>query len=310
MESSSLIAKNLATIVVCTRNRAPFLERCLDGLNLANQHVGFPVLVIDNGSTDRTRELLEERSITNSLEFELVSQLGLSVARNAGLARTKTPYIIYLDDDAIPDIVWAQAILDGIRKYKPHVFGGPYRPYYVEPKRSWFLDEFGSAHLEFEEGPVGGNECFSGGNMGWSTELVRSLGGFDPNLGMVGDRLLLGEETALQLVLAKQPEIRRIFLPRMSMTHYVPSSKMRLRYMAKRAFTYGQQLDQIDPTDPVLAQSSIAGFLRRSRGGLPLVVRMFLRNRSTFPYWKTFAARYLSLHMIEAGVLWKRSFCE
>ncbi len=298
----------LATIVICTRNRAPFLERCLDGLALANRETGFPVLVIDNGSSDPTASLLEEKARNGTLDFERVSQPGLSIARNAALEKAVTPYIVYLDDDAVPDIGWARAVQDGINTYQPHIFGGPYVPYYLEPKAPWFLDEFGSAHLDFREGQVSATECFSGGNMGWSTQLLKDLGGFDPNLGMIGDRLLLGEETALQVSLADQPKIRRIFLPRMSMTHYVSPSKMRLNYIAKRSFTYGRQLDQISPNDPMLARSRITGFIRRTRGGLPLVLRMLFRNRQDTPYWKSFAARYLSLHMVEAGILWKRSF--
>jgi glycosyltransferase involved in cell wall biosynthesis len=304
------MAENLATIVICTRNRAPFLKRCLDGLFLANRDTRFPVLVIDNGSSDSTVRLLEEKAKGGALDFERVAQPGLSIARNAALVRTATPFIVYLDDDAVPDIRWTRAIHDGIQTYQPHIFGGPYVPYYLEPKAPWFLDEFGSAHLGLEEGPVGGKECFSGGNMGWSTQLLTDLGGFDPNLGMIGDRLLLGEETALQLSIADQTDIRRIFLPRMTMTHYVPPSKMRLSYIAKRSFTYGRQLDQISPNDPMLARSRITGFVRRTRGGLPLVLRTLFRNRRDTPYWKTFAARYLSLHMIEAGILWKRSFGE
>ena len=298
-------ARKLATVVICSRDRAPFLERCLEGLHHSNRDFRLPILVIDNGSTDRTSKILGAHTSYDNFNYEFVAKPGLSVARNVGLRKVTTPYIVYLDDDAIPAAGWVNAFVEGIYKYRPHIFGGPYRPYYLDKKKPWFLNEFGSAHLDLQEGEVSGKECFSGGNMGWSTQLLKDLGGFDPELGMIGDRMLLGEETALQLKFSDNPKICRVFLSGMLMTHYVSPSKMRLRYIAKRSFTYGWQLINIDPSSPVIAKSRISGFLRRTRGGLPLMVRLLIRNRKTYPHWKTYAAKYLSLHMIEAGILYR-----
>jgi hypothetical protein len=103
-------AENLATIVICTQDRAPFLKRCLAGLSLSYRETGFPVLVIDNGSSDSTALLLEAKAKSGKLDFESVPQPGLSAARNTALNRTVTPYIGYLDDDAVPDINWARAV--------------------------------------------------------------------------------------------------------------------------------------------------------------------------------------------------------
>ena len=47
------------TVIIPTWNRARLLERCLS--SLARQRVSCPVLVVDNGSTDSTREMLETR---------------------------------------------------------------------------------------------------------------------------------------------------------------------------------------------------------------------------------------------------------
>lgn len=260
------------------------------------------MLVVDNASTDDTGDVIA------SYDVHYISEpkIGLSHARNTAVRSTETEFIVFLDDDAIPDPEWCAAIHAGIKRHHPDVFGGPYRPYYIEPKPPWFIDEFGSAHLTLAEGEVEPTECFSGGNMGWRTELLREMGGFNPALGMTGSSLGLGEETALQIELRNRPATRRVFLPKMSMTHYVAPGKMSLRYIATRSFQYGRQLKDIDPSSLLLKESSLLSLAMHTRFGTPLLLRCFIRNRRLNPCWQTFAARFLTLHMIEAGVVWEK----
>ena len=302
--SSERHSSEIVTVVICTRNRAGFLKRCLDGLQTANAKMQLPVIVVDNGSSDETKEVVSFYGCRLICEPEV----GLSHARNAGLDAVSTEYVVYLDDDAIPGIEWCDSIIEGIQHYRPDVFGGPYIPYYLESKPNWFLDEFASAHLELEEGEVPAEECFSGGNMGWRVALLREMGGFDPKLGMCGSRMALGEETALQIEMQKNPKIKRCFFSGMLMEHYVHPQKMKVSYIAKRSFQYGIQLRDINPVDPILTSSSWFGLLIRARFGLPIMARLVLRDRERSPCWRTFLARYFASHGIEVGVLWRRLF--
>ncbi|MEA2626417.1 MAG: hypothetical protein QOD06_2462, partial [Candidatus Binatota bacterium] len=60
--ASSQHASPEVSIVVCTRNRARALERCLSAV--ARQRAGLPfeTIVIDNGSTDDTRAVVGDAS--------------------------------------------------------------------------------------------------------------------------------------------------------------------------------------------------------------------------------------------------------
>ena len=83
--------------------------------------------------------------------------------------------------------------------------------------------------------------------MGWRTALLRAAGGFDPHLGVAGNRLRLGEETAVQVTLhQRHSDLNVQFVPTMSMTHHVPKEKMRLSYIFRRNYMYGWQLRDID----------------------------------------------------------------
>jgi glycosyltransferase involved in cell wall biosynthesis len=90
------------SVVVCTRHRAPELERCLDSLAELD-HPSYEVVVVDNTSGDREAQRLASSA---GAGYVREPQLGLSRARNAGARETESELIAYLDDDAIADPGW------------------------------------------------------------------------------------------------------------------------------------------------------------------------------------------------------------
>jgi GT2 family glycosyltransferase len=79
------------TVVVMTRDRWPDLQRTLP------RHTA-PVILVDNGSSDGTPELVR-RHFPDIDVLELGSNHG-SVARNLGVQRAATPYVAFADDDS------------------------------------------------------------------------------------------------------------------------------------------------------------------------------------------------------------------
>lgn len=79
------------TVVVMTRDRWPDLEKSLP------RHEA-PVILVDNGSTDGTPELVR-REFPHVDVVELDRNHG-SVARNIGVERASTPYVAFSDDDS------------------------------------------------------------------------------------------------------------------------------------------------------------------------------------------------------------------
>jgi glucosyl-dolichyl phosphate glucuronosyltransferase len=294
------------TVAICTRNRAGFLRRCLEALVQTLNEEDAPVFVIDNGSTDATAEVISEFSPRISGLFE--AAIGLSNARNLAVSACETEYLVFLDDDGIPDLSWGPSVSEIAKRNEADLFGGPYEPFYTVTKPAWFDNAFGSAHLDLDDGEQPPNVCFSGGNMGWRVRLLREAGGFDPALGIVGNKLRLGEETALQISLRRaNPKLHVIFASGMSMKHYVSPEKMTLGYIHKRNYTYGWQLPEIDPTNPINS-ISLLDFAKLTKLGSPLLVRRFWRDRAIDPDWRSYAARYLSLNSILMGAQARRLF--
>ena len=69
-----------------------------------------------------------------------LEQMGVSLARNAGAWATRTQFIAYLDDDAIPAPDWTETILDAISHpgRRPALIGGRILPKWEVPLPAWW----------------------------------------------------------------------------------------------------------------------------------------------------------------------------
>lgn len=83
------------TQVLLTYNCARWLDRTLGHLLAA----GAPVIAVDNGSTDATREVLHRHVAAGELELiSLPANIG-AAARNRAVEAARTPYVAFCDDD-------------------------------------------------------------------------------------------------------------------------------------------------------------------------------------------------------------------
>ncbi len=87
-----------ATVIMPTYNRGPLLEAAVRSV-LAQSHRALELIVVDDGSTDDTRDRLEAFSGDARLRVIWNEHAGVSAARNAGLAAASGDYVFYLDSD-------------------------------------------------------------------------------------------------------------------------------------------------------------------------------------------------------------------
>lgn len=105
------------SIVIPTYNRAELVARTVAAF-LAQEGANFEVIVVDDGSSDDTA--LRLRCIADR-RLRLVPQAnrGLAAARNAGFAQAQGRYVLFNDDDIIPEPGFLQAHLELHRRYAP-----------------------------------------------------------------------------------------------------------------------------------------------------------------------------------------------
>ena len=120
--------------VIPTRNRGPFLERAIRSL-AAQRYPSdrYEVIVIDDGSTDGTPEVLK-RCLAEFPCMRVLTQRnrGPAVARNAGIRIATGEVILLMDDDCTCHEHWAfeltRAYVDaGVGERGMPVVGREYR---------------------------------------------------------------------------------------------------------------------------------------------------------------------------------------
>jgi len=201
------------SVIIPTFNRAGLIGRCLDAL--ARQTAApesFEVVVVDDGSTDATADLLARRSAPHALRVERQSNSGQSAARNRGISCARGRYCLFLDDDIeageglVEEHLAAQRALGGAIGIGNLGISLRERPGAAENHfATWWKSHYerladGSRQPDFRE-------CYSG-NLSAPLDVVREVGGFDPSLPASMD-----VEFAYRL---QQTGLRAVFLPRAS----------------------------------------------------------------------------------------------
>jgi len=86
------------SVVIPTRNRVQYLMQALDSV-FAQTYPAAEIIVVDDGSTDVTRERLESLLRAHRIRYVFQNQNGVSAARNKGIELANFPYIAFLDSD-------------------------------------------------------------------------------------------------------------------------------------------------------------------------------------------------------------------
>ncbi|MDQ6781073.1 MAG: glycosyltransferase [Candidatus Eremiobacteraeota bacterium] len=91
-----------ASVVIATRNRAALLDNCLASLQRQSAGSSFEVVVVDNGSTDATSEVIARHAQQGmDVRTTRVAEPNRAKARNAGIRLTRGELTIFCDDDTL-----------------------------------------------------------------------------------------------------------------------------------------------------------------------------------------------------------------
>lgn len=237
------------SIVICTYNRKDFLKEIIK--DLVNQMLDkswYEIIIVDNGSTDGTLQLvkrLQQKYKKPRLVLLQEKKLGLGFARNCGVKKARGKYVAFLDDDAKTSNNWLVCALDIFKDVKPEpkVVGGSIYPFYLSSKPQWFKDKYETRLWGKRARFLKQGESFSGSNIFFQKRLIEKFGGFDERIGMKGSDLSVGEETSLfEKIWQSKKDGIFYYSPRLIVYHAVPSYKMTVSYQLKRSFVAGQAL--------------------------------------------------------------------
>jgi glycosyltransferase involved in cell wall biosynthesis len=242
-----------ATVIICTHDRAEVLADCLRGLaRLQPPPGGAEVVLVDNASTDATPDVARALGPAIPVPFRSVREdaLGLSHARNRGVAEAKGGILAFLDDDAVCRPDWLVRLVDAYGRHPDaECVGGRILLDWKTPMPPWWtpsLDhhlsaiDYGDAEkpLTYPDYPYGANISFRRG------VFERGLR-FDPDLGRKGGRLGAGEEMKLGL------EIEATggaiwYAPAAVVLHRADASRAQAGYLFRKSFLHGRSAAQLE----------------------------------------------------------------
>jgi glycosyltransferase involved in cell wall biosynthesis len=107
MQTATLETSFTVTVIIPCYNQGAFLRTAVD--SVINQAVHAEIVVINDGSTDNTAEILE--SLTPRVHAITQMNRGLSAARNRGIEYAHGSYLLFLDADDYLDPNMLSAML-------------------------------------------------------------------------------------------------------------------------------------------------------------------------------------------------------
>src|SRR5690625_5134 len=183
------------SVVIATYNREKLLKRALNSLCLQTEK-DWELIVIDDGSTDQTKEIVKEYAELKPQYF-FQENKGFIRAKNAGIKRSKGKFITFLDsdDEYAPDHLQlrkkflrenpqTEFLHGGVK-----IIGQPYVPDVNQPDKK--------IHL---------SECFIGGTYFLSKKAVEILKGY-------GSTALSTDFDMMQRAISKGLTIEKVDFP-------------------------------------------------------------------------------------------------
>ncbi len=240
------------SVIIPTRNRAQRLSIALESLTMQTypEHL-FEVIVVDNNSSDDTREICRkyEETIKN-FQYVYVSEPGLHVARHTGWQRACGEILIYGDDDIRASSTWLEGIAQCFKDPDVALAGGNILPEFEADPPEWLgklwnktpwgnvlgpysLIDFGNHDSEISPMYVWG------ANFAIKKTVLSEAGGFHPD-GMPSklSRFRGDGETHVSEFI-QQHKYKTVHHSRATVFHWISKERMTVEYLYKRMFLQG-----------------------------------------------------------------------
>lgn len=236
----------MISVIICTYNRSDYLELALRSLVKQENCTDFEVIIVDNNSTDSTKDICKKFIDRDDWNYFFEKSQGLSFARNRGIKEAKGEILAFLDDDAIANSNWIANIYSFFKNHpNADVLAGRVRLIEEKPIPTWVSKEMATitfAQLDYSDkteimpypsGPVGANAIYR--RKVFTDHNIR----FPTNLGRVGNKLLSGEESEV-LYHIHRAGLHVYYSPEVEVKHHASKDRIAFKYVLKRLYWEGR----------------------------------------------------------------------
>lgn len=93
--------KEMVSVIIPVYNREKYIEECVSSV-LEQHYHSLEIIIVDDGSTDRTVELCKRLSEKDDrIRLFAVEHIGVSAARNKGIDEAQGEYLFFIDSDDV-----------------------------------------------------------------------------------------------------------------------------------------------------------------------------------------------------------------
>lgn len=239
------MSEPLISAIICTHNREDYLGAAIDSL-LQQDFSSYEAIVVDNASSDRTRQIVEARLSHPRLNYVYEEVAGLSIARNTGAKAARSAILAYLDDDAVASPQWLTILYHAYQNNeKLAIAGGKVTLLWPDGITAppWLSSEMAGNLGAYDLG----DKVISINNPGLTPRglnysirrtFLEQVGGFNVKLGRVGKNLLSNEELHIT-ELALQQGWQVAYLPDAVVAHNVTPERLQRTWFLKRSWWQG-----------------------------------------------------------------------
>jgi glucosyl-dolichyl phosphate glucuronosyltransferase len=250
--NSSVTNSTRITVIICTYNRARGLAKALESVAASElpTSVEWDVLVVDNNSSDQTRQVVEDfcHRYPSRFGYSFEPQQGLCNARNAGILKARGEILAFMDDDVTVEPTWLQNLTAPLHGGEWAGAGGRTLPSLTCSLPPWLaieepynlggalaaLFDIGDKSVELDRSPYGTNMAFR-------KSVFKKYGGFRSDLDRCADSLLSNGDTEFGRRLMAAGERLR-YEPSAVVYHEVPEKRLHKQYFLAWYFAYGRCL--------------------------------------------------------------------
>ena len=227
------------SVVVATYNRCEILPGTLESLINQDGETAYEVIVVDNNSTDDTRNVIDELRTKpgyDKITYYFEEKQGVSHARNKGIAAARANIIAFTDDDIRPARNWVSSVSEAFKKFpEADGIGGKVLPESATKFPAWLTDKYWTplALLDLGDEPLKLNVQKGAGlvaaNLAVRASVFKDVGLFHPQLQRVKNSVgsMEDHEYQLRLIAAKK---RLMYVPDLVVYAHVLEERLSREY--------------------------------------------------------------------------------
>lgn len=172
------------SLLICTRNRADQLAQTLKRVSAIQSQLKWELIVVDNGSTDRTSTIVAEFAATFDHPVQTLNQQGRGVAfaKNAGWRASRSGIVASIDDDCYPEEDHLDAVFECFSKDPKLGFVGG-RILLHDPIDLRITIQESLEPIFYPPGSFIGPGIIIGANVAYRRAAISGVDGFDPWFG-------------------------------------------------------------------------------------------------------------------------------